>query len=847
MACATSLFAFSDDAAIGADKSNLSLKMHTESPKEILHQLESFRQMGSVLYVAAHPDDENTELLTYLARGRKYRTAYLSLTRGDGGQNVLGADLGDKLGLARTQELLAARQIDGAHQFFSRAIDFGFSKNYQETLSVWDKQEILSDVVRVIRKFRPDVIITRFSPKPGGTHGHHTTSTILAQEAFKLAGDPKAFPEQKLEPWQPKRIFWNCSIWQKDKIGDAEILKIDAGGKDSVTDETYHSLARASRAMHKTQGFDTFQFPGDKNEQRTEQFQLLDGEPATADIMDGVNTSWKRVKGGETIDKEIADIIGRFDVMKPAKSVPGLLKLRIALDKLPNKDSIVREKQEQLDLILQECLGLKTETTLLNADVVPGEQMKLHGSAVINSDAPNAVKWIAVRYPLLKKEVNRDVELKPHAASTFEATETMPEHVPLTQPYWLRTEGTPGVFHVEEPDLIGTPENAPSFPIENVFEIDGQKLVVRDEPVQISTDSTGNQIRRRLDIIPPVSMRFTTDVAIMNPSGSKSVEVEIKAARGGSKGSLRLEVPSGWKVEPEKQAFDLADVGQVGHFTFKLTAPNKPGSARVLAEADINGLTYHNQRIEINYPHLPRQVLLPPTVVRAVSLDLKTLGKSVGYLPGAGDSLAENLQQMGYAVKMLDDASLTSKDLEGLDAVVLGVRAFNVRVNIGKAMPALMSYVENGGTMIVQYNRPDQMKTDKIAPFDLKISRDRVTDENAAITFLAPESPILNTPNKLTSADFEGWVQERGLYFPDRWDSHFQPVLSCADRDEAPSKGVLLIAPYGKGHYIYTGLSFFRQLPAGVPGAYRLFANMVSLGVETSSISASTRSNNNEH
>lgn len=821
--------------------------MHTESPKEILHQLESFRQMGSVLYVAAHPDDENTELLTYLARGRKYRTAYLSLTRGDGGQNVLGADLGDKLGLARTQELLAARQIDGAHQFFSRAIDFGFSKNYQETLNVWDKQEILSDVVRVIRKFRPDVIITRFAPTPGGTHGHHTTSTILAQEAFKLAGDPKAFPEQKLEPWQPKRIFWNCSIWQKDKIGNAEILKIDAGGNDSVTGETFQSLARASRAMHKTQGFDTFQFPGDKNAQRTEQFQLLDGEPAKTDIMDGVVTDWTRVKGGDVIEKEIADIIGRFDVMKPTRSVPGILKLRSALDKLPNKDSVIKEKQEQLDLILQECLGLKTETTVLNSDVVPGEQMKLHTSAVVNSDAPNAVRWLSVKYPLLKKEVKRDVDLKPHTASTFEEDGTMPEHAPLSQPYWLREEGTPGVFHVEEPELIGTPENAPSFPVENVFEIDGQRLVVRDEPVQVSTDSAGNQIRRRLDIIPPVSMHFTTEVAIMTPGGSKSVEVEIKAARGGSKGSLKLDAPSGWKVEPKEQPFDLASVGQVGKLTFTLTAPKKADSARLVAEADINGLKYQNQRIEINYPHLPRQLSMPPAVVRAVSLDLATRGKAVGYLPGAGDSLAENLQQMGYAVKMLDDASLTAKDLEGLDAVVLGVRAFNVRVNIGKAMPALMSYVENGGTMIVQYNRPDQMKSEKIAPFDLKISKDRVTDENAAITFLAPDSPILNTPNKLTSADFDNWVQERGLYFPDRFGPEFQPILSCADAGEAPSKGVLLVAPYGKGHYIYTGLSFFRQLPAGVPGAYRLFANMVSLGRDDSPVSASTPSKKNEH
>jgi LmbE family N-acetylglucosaminyl deacetylase len=816
--------------------------MKSVSPKAILHQLECFRQMGSVLYVAAHPDDENTELLAYLARGRKYRTAYLSLTRGDGGQNVLGADLGEKLGLARTQELLAARQLDGAHQYFSRAIDFGFSKNYQETLNVWNKAEVLSDVVRVIRQFRPDVVITRFSPTPGGTHGHHTTATILAQEAFKLAGDPIAFREQKLDPWQPKRIFWNVSIWQKDKIANAEILKIDSGGKDFVTDETFHAIASASRAMHKTQGFDTFKLPGGNGEQRTEQFQLLAGSPATKDIMDGVITDWSRVPGGAEIDRAVADIIARFDVMKPAKSVPGLLDLRKKLEALKDKDSVVKEKQEQLDLILQECLGLKTETTVLNADVVPGEPMKLHSSALISGDSPNAVRWVSVRYPLLKKDVKRDVELRLHEASSFDATETMPEHAPLTQPYWLRKEGTPGMFHVDDPDLIGTAENSPSFPIENVFEIDGQKLVVRDEPVQVSTDSAGNQIRRRLDVIPPVSLRFFSEVAIMTPGSARSVEVEVKAARADSKGTLHLEAPSEWKVEPKQQSFDLASAGQISQFTFKLTAPKKSSTAKVTAIADINGLHYRNQRIEINYPHLPRQVLQPPAVVRAVSLDLATRGHTVGYLPGAGDSLVDNLQQMGYAVKVLDDATLasSSKELEGLDAVILGVRAFNVRANIDKAMPALLSYVENGGTMIVQYNRPDKLKSEKIAPYDLKISPERVTNEKAAITFLQPSSPLLNEPNKLTSADFDNWVQERGLYFPNSWDRHFLPILACNDNGEPPAEGSLLVAQYGKGYYIYTGLSFFRQLPAGVPGAYRLFANMVSIGKKESPVSTTS-------
>lgn len=806
--------------------------MKIDSPQVILHELESLRQMGSVLYIAAHPDDENTELLAYLALGRKYRTAYLSLTRGDGGQNVLSADMGEKLGVARTQELLVARQIDGAKQYFSRAIDFGFSKDYQETLKAWNKQEVLSDMVRVIRTFRPDVLITRFSPSPGGTHGHHTTSTVLALEAFKLAGDPKAFPEQKLPPWQPKRILWNTSVWQKDKVANSPVLKIESTGVDAISGESFHEIANQSRAMHKTQGFDQYRIPGVAGEKRYETFQQLDDEKPLTDIMDDVDTSWSRVKGGAQIEKSISDIIAAFDIKNPAASLPAVLKLRTEINALPDKDAVVKEKQIQLDTILQGCLGLKTVAGIANSDVVPGESVKFHISANLDGHTATSVpvKWVSVRFPVLKKEIKRDLELKHNEPSSFDTVEILPESTPLTQPYWLQAEGTPGMFHVDNPDLIGTPENSPSFPIEYVFNVGGQSLIIHSEPLQITTDAMGTETRRRLDVIPPVSLRFTSDVVVMTPGTSRSVEIEIKAARAKSTGTLALEAPVGWKIEPARQKFDLATVGQSAKFTFSITAPQRSETTKITATAEMHGVKYHNQRQEISYGHIPRQLIQPPAVVKAVSLKLTIKGKTIGYLPGAGDTLPENLQQMGYAVKVLDDANLTAKQLEGLDAVVLGVRAFNVRNKIGTAMPILFTYVENGGTLIVQYNRPDKLKAEKVAPYDLHISADRVTDEKATMTFLAPDHAVLNTPNKISPSDFDGWVQERGLYFPNSWDSHFTPILACNDTGEAPTKGVLLVAPYGKGHYIYTGLSFFRQLPAGVSGAYRLFANMVSIG-----------------
>lgn len=798
---------------------------------EILHELKNFSQFASVLYVAAHPDDENTELLAYLSHGRDYRTAYLSLTRGDGGQNILGPELGEKLGVARTQELLAARRIDGAQQYFSRAVDFGFSKDYAETLQIWNKEEVLSDIVRVMRTFRPDVVITRFSPSPGGTHGHHTASAVLAIEAFKLAGDPKAFPEQHLPPWQPKRIFWNSSRFQQDKITSAPVLKINAGGIDPVNGESFVDVAANSRSEHKTQGLAGWRPSGGID--RTEGFQLLAGEPATTDIMDGVNTSWNRIPGGAEIGDEAQQVIAQFDPKNVVASVPALLKLRAKLDGFHAEDPIVKDKRALLDHILQECLGLEVVTTIPRSDVVPGEELKLHHTAVLNADLPHdiSVTWDAVQYPNGDKKTMKSITMHPQKPVEWDSIATLPVTTPLTQPWWLRSEGTAGMYTTNEPGLIGTAENAPAFLLQDIFEVGGQKLIVQDEPVQTTTDKDGHTRYRRMDVVPPVSMRFTTETLIFEPGTTRTAEVEITAFRGNSAGVLHLEAPVDWKIAPAKQSFNLAKVGQTEKFQFHITAPSAPSdSTKVLACADVHGLTYRNQRQEINYEHIPPQLLQPLATAKCVSFDLQIRGKRIGYLPGAGDSLAENMQQMGYTVVTLGDSNLTEETLSGFDAVVIGVRAFNVRENISAALPALFKYVEDGGTIIAQYNRPDKLKATKLAPYELHISSDRVTDQNAKVTFLAPDHPVLNTPNKITSADFDNWVQERGLYFPNQWDEHFTPIISCSDPGEPPRKGGLLVANYGKGYYVYTGLVFFRELPAGVPGAYRLFANMLSLG-----------------
>ena len=794
----------------------------TNSAPAILQELKSFRELGSVLYVAAHPDDENTQLITYLARGGHYRTAYLSLTRGDGGQNVLGPELGEQLGVIRTQELLAARRLDGGRQFFTRAMDFGFSKDYLETLKIWNQEEVVSDIVRVIRTFRPDVVITRFSTQPGGTHGHHTASAVLALEAFKLAGDPKAFPDQQLAPWSPKRILVNS------RGGGTNTLSVEANGTDPVLNEPFGAIAGRSRAMHKSQGFGNF---GGGGGARAESFQLLGGAPATNDIFDGVDTTWNRVPDGAEVGKQADEIISQFNLQDPAASVPALLKLKSHLAALPSADPVVLEKAAQLDHILQNCLGLSVVTTLANAEVVPGEKLKLHSTVIVRSAVP--VRWIGTRHPALKEEftATRAINLVANQPLNRDETVTLPVTTPLSQPYWLRAESTAGMFRVDDARLIGQPENSPAFPLQNIFEVGGQQLTVSDEPLQADTATGKVEARRRLDVIPPVAVSFLSDVNLFAPGSTRMVEVELAAHRANATGTLSLHAPADWKITPGTQTFHLAAIGEKRKFTVTITAPAKASTTFITATVKIGDATFGNQRIEIGYQHIPFLLLQPPARTRAVSCDLAIRGQHVGYLPGAGDSVAAALTQMGYDVTLLTGADITTNRLKNFDAVVIGIRAFNVRTDLVAQLPALFAFVAAGGNVIAQYNRPgNDLKTDQLAPYRLQLSGDRVTDENAAITFLAPEHPVLNTPNKITSADFIGWVQERGIYFPNQWDEHFTPILACNDPGESPLKGGLLVAQYGKGYFIYTGLAFFRELPAGVPGAYRLFANLLSLG-----------------
>ena len=799
------------------------------SPAAILQDLRSFRETGTVLHLAAHPDDENTQLITYLARGRGYRTGYLSITRGDGGQNEIGPEFDEKLGLARTQELLAARQLDGGRQFFTRAIDFGFSKNPEETLRIWDHQQVIADVVRVIRTFRPDVIVTRFPIPPGsGGHGHHTASATLAVEAFKLCGDTTAFPEQLaegLKPWQPKRVLWNGDGGGKGEgpLGGPRV-NVDIGGSDPVTGESFGAIAGHSRSMHKTQGFGTF--GGGRGGANVQTFTLLAGAPATNDLMDGVELTWSRFAGGAEIGKLADEAVAQFKPEDAVASVPALLALRAKLATLA-ADPVVVDKRQQLDGILEKCLGLSISTTAPSPEVIPGEAVVLHHSVIIGTSLP--VRWIAVRYPSLGREVKIALALHAHEPAALDATQTIPANTPPTQPYWLREEAASGIFRVADQTLIGRPENPPTLPVEFVFEVGGQTLVVPDEA--ISTADGGKP--RKLAVIPPVTLNTGTSVALFKPGVAKTVEVEVTATHGTASGVLRLQAPARWNVSPAQQPFKLSQAGEKTSLTFSVT-PTELGSGNIVAVAEVGGVQFNQQRIEIRYKHIPVLLLQPPARIKVAAFDFAIRGRTVGYLPGAGDSTVASLQQLGYAVTTLTGADLTPEKLRGLDAVVIGVRAFNERTDLAENLAGLFAYVENGGNVIVQYNRPNGLRAEQLGPYPLAIAGNapqwRVTDETAPVTVLAPDHAALTTPNRIGPADFEGWVQERGAYFPSKWDEHYTPVLAMSDPGEAPLKSSLLVAQHGKGYFVYTGLAFFRQLPAGVPGAYRLFANLVSLG-----------------
>lgn len=793
---------------------------------EIQLGLKKLNFLGSVLYIAAHPDDENTKLIAWLSKEKLINTGYLSLTRGDGGQNLIGPEIRESLGVIRTQELLQARRIDGGEQFFTRANDFGFSKNPGETFDIWNKEQVLSDVVWVIRKFKPDIIITRFSTTPGGTHGHHTASAILAEEAFKAAADKTQFPEQlkHVEVWQPKRLLWNTTWWfygdekNFDKTG---LLPIDVGGYSPLLGSSYTEIAARSRSMHQSQGFGAPLVRGSEIEYLK---PIIGGED---DLFAHIDMTWTNMPGGPAISDAINKSIETFDPENPAKITQDLVQIYKKMKTLP-EGYWKKKKMGEVKALIKSCMGLYLEATAASNSTVPGASIDIAIEATNRSQVPAVLMGIYNKAIQVDSLV--DKELKYNQPLFLTKHLSIPEAMPYSQPYWLKEEHTIGMYTVTDQTLIGQAEDAPSIVFNIICKIWEEEFSFDVPLVFKYTNPAKGELYQPFEITPPVFMNLEEEVYIFPDSDPKKIKVLVDAGTAHVKGELKLETPEGWHVSPESVAVNIEQQGGEATFSFEVSPPAMSSEARLRAVFMAGDKHYSKSKISIEYDHIPKQTLYPEAAAKIVRLDLKKEGEKIGYLMGAGDNIPVSLQQLGYKVDLLNDNGITLENLKQYDAVILGIRAYNTVDRLKFYQPVLLEYAKQGGTLIVQYNTNHQLVTPDLGPYPLTLSRDRVTVEDAPVRILLPEHPVLNFPNKITAKDFEGWVQERGLYFPNQWSNEYKAPLSSNDPGESPKDGGLLVAPYGKGYYIYTGYSWFRELPAGVPGAYRLFTNMISIG-----------------
>jgi LmbE family N-acetylglucosaminyl deacetylase len=798
---------------------------------EIYEKVQMLNFLGTALYIAAHPDDENTRLIAYLANTIKARTGYLSLTRGDGGQNLIGSEIRELLGVIRTQELLAARGIDGGQQFFTRANDFGYSKRPDETLEIWNKEKVLSDVVWAIRTFKPDVIINRFDHRtPGTTHGHHTASAMLSAEAFDLVGDKNQFKEQlKLtETWQPKRLFFNTSSWfyrnQEDfeKATKGKLTAFDVGVYYPLKGLSNNELAAMASSQHLCQGFGRVTTRGSQNEY----VEFLKGEKPKDknDIFSGINTTWNRVKGGGEIGAILYEVEANFDFVNPSKHLPKLMEAYKMIQHLA--DLHWRKiKDKEIKEIIEACAGLYLEAAADSSSGMPNATTDVNFEVLNRSTV--SIELISITSAIDGKTITKELDLETNKKVNFKETITL-KTTEYSDPYWLRKEASLGMYRVDNQNLIGKPETPRPAKIHFNLSIDQVPIVITKNVVRRYAERDKGEIYEPFEILPKVTTRLPNKVLIFSDDVAKKVFVEVSAGADSIVGNISLKAPVNWQVSPKKISFNIAQKNDKQTVAFFVTPPKNQSEGKLKVNVTSNGKTYNKELVEINYNHIPKQSVLLTSEAKVVRLNIKTIGTKIGYINGAGDAIPESLRQIGYKVTLLNPLEINGDNLQKYDAIVLGIRAYNVVKELKFKQKYLLDYVEKGGNLIVQYNT--NRRVDIAAPFELKLSRDRVTEEFAEVRVLEKGHSILNYPNKITSEDFKGWVQERGLYFPGTWSKEYTPILSMNDKGETPKNGSLLIAKYGKGNYIYTGLSFFRELPAGVSGAYKLFANMLAVG-----------------
>ncbi|SDS16497.1 N-acetylglucosaminyl deacetylase, LmbE family [Polaribacter sp. KT25b] len=813
----------------------ISITVFAQKPKkltsnEIYQKVQKLNFLGTALYIAAHPDDENTRLIAYLANTIKARTGYLSITRGDGGQNLIGSEIRELLGVIRTQELLAARNIDGGEQFFTRANDFGYSKHPDETLEIWDKDKVLSDVVWAIRTFKPDVIINRFNDKtPGTTHGHHTTSAILSVEAFDLAKDTTQFVSQLkyTNVWAPKRLFFNTSSWfyktqeEFDAATKGKLTSFDVGAYYPLKGVSNNELASIASSQHLSQGFGRLTSRGEQKEY----VAFLKGEPLKDknDIFSGINTTWNRIDNGGEIGDILYDVEKDFDFVNPSKHLPKLMEAYKLIQKL--EDAHWRAiKEKQIKEIIEACAGLYLEASAISSSGTPNSSIEVDFEILNRSNIP--MQLTSITSTIDKNIIYKGFELSENKKFNFK------EHILLktnefSDPYWLKNEPSLGMYTVENQQLIGKPETPRIVKVDFNLIINYMTITITKDVIVRYAERDKGEIYEPFEILPKITTRIKNKVLIFSDSIPKKISVEVRAGASYINGKVSLEVPENWSVSPKEINFGIAQKNDIKTVSFVVSPPNNKSEGKLKVIATSEGKTYDKELVEINYTHIPKQTVLLNSEAKIVRLNIEKAGNYIGYINGAGDAVPESLRQIGYTVDEINPLEINENNLLKFDAIVLGIRAYNVVDELKFKQKFLLDYVKKGGNMIVQYNT--NRGVDIKAPYPLKLSRDRVTDELAEVGTFDDTQEVLNYPNKITSEDFKGWVQERGLYFPNSWSQEYTPIFYMNDKGETPKYGSLLIAKYGKGNYIYTGLSFFRELPAGVSGAYKLFANMLSV------------------
>jgi hypothetical protein len=790
--------------------------------------LERLTVLGSVLTIGAHPDDENAALLAYVARGRKARAAYLSLTRGDGGQNLIGSEQGELLGLVRTQELLAARRIDGGEQFFTRAIDFGFSKTAEETFAKWGHDAILADVVWTFRRFRPDVLVI------GGSagHGHHQASGILGREAVAAAADQTRFPEQLrwVEPWQVRRVLSGGFGGARPGPGggDQQGIRIDTGEFDPLLGFSYSEIAGMSRSMHRTQGMGAPERRGASSSS----LAVVAGEPATGDIFTGIDTTWNRVPGGAPVGKILEEAARTFVPEQPERTLPLLLKARPLVAAI--KDPWAAVKLRELSEAIALCAGLYLEASTDRHALVPGDAIQVNFEAINRSRFPLALK--AVRLEGMAGAPAQEFAPVPLAYNQPDRRSlkiTIPQDQAYSQPYWLQKPNTGFTYVIDDQQLVGVPETPPVLRARISIQAGSEEIDFIRPVVRRYVDRVAGETSRPLVVVPPVAVSVSEPVVVFPDTKPKTIDVLLRSNAAGVSGDLGLQAPQGWRVQPGSSAFRIAGPGEETTLSFTVTPPTAAARGQLRAVAKVGGREISSGMHVIEYPDNAPQTVFPPAAAVLVRTDVRTLARKVGYVMGAGDEVPRALRQLGCEVTLLGAEDLAGGDLRRFDAIVTGVRAYNVRADLLANQQRLMDYVQQGGTLVVQYITSDVRSpaaAQGIGPYPLQIGRSRVTVEEAPVTFPNPKHVLLNAPNKIGEDDFQNWVQERGLYFASQWDQRYQAVFESHDPGEEALPGGNLYVRYGQGAYVFTAYAWFRQLPAGVPGAFRIFANFLSAG-----------------